>query len=55
MYSTKPTNYIESVTKNGFHLSNNLLIESKLNKIPQIGTSMLLPPLVLVKMIVLLD
>lgn len=38
MYSTKPTNYIESVTKNGFHLSNNLLIESKLNKIPQIGT-----------------
>lgn len=37
MYSTKPINYIESVTKNGFHLSNNLLIESKLNIIPQIN------------------
>ena len=56
MYSTKPTNYIESVTKNGFHLSNNLLIESKLNKIPQIGTlNATTAPLVLVKMIVLLD
>ena len=55
MYSTKPTNYIESVTKNGFHLSNNLLIESKLNKIPQIGTLNATTTTSASKMIVLLD
>lgn len=28
MYSTKPTNYIESIKRNGFHLSNNYFILS---------------------------